>query len=379
MTTTDNTTSKAMADLDPMESLFKLALGALALRDYYEAQRIGEMYREQIALARRAAQLITLSQVLRDAAKGSFPESVSRLLLDAACAVEPYDVTPSPQVAEGAELPTAGWARKRDNGTGYSVVALVERDAIAASRRAAGGEALVSPDEWAALCRFRECCDDFDSGGHDVDKAMMRRLERIGVVRSTGFGRHEMTDFGNWLHDHKEAPAPASAGQAAPALVEQYDGPWPTVEMTVAGKRMLEKQTSIEHIKKYSAGIANSIYEAMQAASPVGIAAQPAEGAGQAGQVAIPRIPTEAMLNAARDWSVKKYSQGIGNDAAIGCWQAMYDATERAAAPADRQSVLEEVAAWYAKEGYFMDEDDIPAAIRALATHQPSAQDGGEA
>ena len=45
MTTTDNTTSKAMADLDPMESLFKLALGALALRDYYEAQRIGEMYR----------------------------------------------------------------------------------------------------------------------------------------------------------------------------------------------------------------------------------------------------------------------------------------------------------------------------------------------
>jgi hypothetical protein len=38
------------------------------------------------------------------------------------------------------------------------------------------------------------------------------------------------------------------------------------------------------------------------------------------------RVPTEAMLNAARDWSVKKYGIGIGNDAAIGCWQAMYDA-----------------------------------------------------
>lgn len=38
------------------------------------------------------------------------------------------------------------------------------------------------------------------------------------------------------------------------------------------------------------------------------------------------RPPTETMLNAARDWSVKKYGIGIGNDAAIGCWQAMYDA-----------------------------------------------------
>jgi len=36
-----------------------------------------------------------------------------------------------------------------------------------------------------------------------------------------------------------------------------------------------------------------------------------------------PVQPTEAMLNAARDWSVKKYGRGIGNDAAIGCWQAM--------------------------------------------------------
>lgn len=36
--------------------------------------------------------------------------------------------------------------------------------------------------------------------------------------------------------------------------------------------------------------------------------------------------PTEAMLNAARDWSVSKYGIGIGNDAAIGCWKAMHAA-----------------------------------------------------
>jgi len=38
--------------------------------------------------------------------------------------------------------------------------------------------------------------------------------------------------------------------------------------------------------------------------------------------------PTEAMLNAARDWSDKKYGKPIGNDAAIGCWNAMYAAFE---------------------------------------------------
>lgn len=40
-----------------------------------------------------------------------------------------------------------------------------------------------------------------------------------------------------------------------------------------------------------------------------------------------PRQPTEAMLNAARDWSVAKYGRGVGNDGAIGCWQAMFDAS----------------------------------------------------
>lgn len=45
--------------------------------------------------------------------------------------------------------------------------------------------------------------------------------------------------------------------------------------------------------------------------------------------VAVPDEPTEEMLNAARDWAVKKYGIGIGNDAASGCWKAMH-----AAAPA---------------------------------------------
>jgi len=37
----------------------------------------------------------------------------------------------------------------------------------------------------------------------------------------------------------------------------------------------------------------------------------------------VPVEPTEAMLNAARDWSLKKYGQAVGNDGARGCYAAM--------------------------------------------------------
>jgi hypothetical protein len=55
-----------------------------------------------------------------------------------------------------------------------------------------------------------------------------------------------------------------------------------------------------------------------------------------ASKPAAPMQPTEAMLNAARDWSVKKYGQGIGKDGAVGCWQAMLAASP-AATSADAQ------------------------------------------
>lgn len=42
--------------------------------------------------------------------------------------------------------------------------------------------------------------------------------------------------------------------------------------------------------------------------------------------VLVPREPTEAMLIAARDWSLQKYGQGVGNDGATGCYAAMLKA-----------------------------------------------------
>lgn len=48
--------------------------------------------------------------------------------------------------------------------------------------------------------------------------------------------------------------------------------------------------------------------------------------AGMDAQAVLPREPTQAMLTAARDWSVAKMGRGVGNGPATECWQAMYDA-----------------------------------------------------
>ena len=64
------------------------------------------------------------------------------------------------------------------------------------------------PDDLAALKRFAECCEDPDSGGHDVAKDRMARLREIGVVESKGFGRHQVTTFGRYVLDLEDDGAP---------------------------------------------------------------------------------------------------------------------------------------------------------------------------
>ncbi len=51
------------------------------------------------------------------------------------------------------------------------------------------------------------------------------------------------------------------------------------------------------------------------------------EAISEAGYVIVPCVPTEAMLIGARDWSLAKNGQGVGNDQATGCWRAMIDAS----------------------------------------------------
>ncbi|KAB8157424.1 hypothetical protein FNV36_16960 [Raoultella ornithinolytica] len=56
----------------------------------------------------------------------------------------------------------------------------------------------VTDADLAALHRFAECCDDPESGGHDLEKEQVRRLEAIGALRRFGC-IHWITGFGDVL------------------------------------------------------------------------------------------------------------------------------------------------------------------------------------
>lgn len=71
----------------------------------------------------------------------------------------------------------------------------------AKDERAKPFEAFLTEADFHDLHRFMVCREDSDSGGHDVPKDRMRRLTELGVVRSCGFGKHEATAFGCYVHE----------------------------------------------------------------------------------------------------------------------------------------------------------------------------------
>lgn len=83
---------------------------------------------------------------------------------------------------------------------------------------------------------------------------------------------------------------------------------------TVAGNN-LPLRAWLNHALEETLDNANYLQRAMQEIDAAPAPATPA--------ASVDAAITEEMLNAARDWSVKKYGIGIGNDAAIGCWTAM--------------------------------------------------------
>lgn len=56
----------------------------------------------------------------------------------------------------------------------------------------------VTDADIAALHRFAECCDDPESGGHDLEKEQVRRLEAIGALQRSGRISY-ITGFGDVL------------------------------------------------------------------------------------------------------------------------------------------------------------------------------------
>ncbi|EKN6241271.1 hypothetical protein DVP62_17430 [Yersinia enterocolitica] len=78
----------------------------------------------------------------------------------------------------------------------------VERAQTAEAALSAANEpwrSFVTNDDISALNRFAECCDDPESGGHDLDKDQVERLVSIGALRKTKRNYHETTDFGDFV------------------------------------------------------------------------------------------------------------------------------------------------------------------------------------
>lgn len=100
------------------------------------------------------------------------------------------------------DLPPAGWHCTRKPGHDGPCAAWPEL-----------GKPVITDDELAAFNRFCECAEDFDSGGHDVPKNMMKRLAAIGLVRSCGFGRHETTLFGDCVRELRSAAQQDAKGE----------------------------------------------------------------------------------------------------------------------------------------------------------------------
>ena len=58
--------------------------------------------------------------------------------------------------------------------------------------------AFVTHSDLAALHRFNECCEDPESGGHDLEKGVISKLEYIGALQRSGRVSY-ITAFGEYL------------------------------------------------------------------------------------------------------------------------------------------------------------------------------------
>ncbi|MGK4470808.1 hypothetical protein [Yersinia enterocolitica] len=82
------------------------------------------------------------------------------------------------------------------------IITMIDRIVKAEAELSAANQpwrSFVTNDDISALNRFAECCDDPESGGHDLDKDQVERLVSIGALRKTKRNYHETTDFGDFV------------------------------------------------------------------------------------------------------------------------------------------------------------------------------------
>lgn len=173
----------------------------------------------------------------------------------------------------------------------------------------------ITPIELKALGRFRECCEDSAAGGHDVPKEMMQRLAAVGVVRTLGFGRHETTEFGDWLlAQPPEVKVPPVAVPHSWTLVPAE----PDDAMQAAGAQAIRIDTTA--INKIWTG--NAVFRAMIAAAPIAPAAHC-----EATQAAVDVLTERRRQVASEGWTAAhddKYDTGSLSTAAA-CYAMQSD------------------------------------------------------
>lgn len=87
--------------------------------------------------------------------------------------------------------------------------------------------AFVTDEDIKALNRFAECCDDPESGGHDLEQEQVMRLEKIGALQRHGRISY-ITDFGDLVISLNARPVPPAASQpyTVPDAVTPEDVRW---------------------------------------------------------------------------------------------------------------------------------------------------------
>lgn len=75
----------------------------------------------------------------------------------------------------------------------------------------------LTPDELESLHDFRRTT--IDDSYHTLDKPMIKRLTSVGALESIGFGKHRLTEYGEWLLEpNASAQQPVSGDDLSKAL-----------------------------------------------------------------------------------------------------------------------------------------------------------------
>lgn len=102
----------------------------------------------------------------------------------------------------------------------------------------------IMDDELEALRRFDECARDFEAGGHDVRKEMMKRLAGIGLVRRVTANIYEHTTFGLSVLNGDFDAAPTTQPAAQQEVQE------PVAWYVTGGSRLLDEDEAKAEVRR---------------------------------------------------------------------------------------------------------------------------------